>query len=176
MRLMFIQKNDVRNLAKSFRYAFKGIIYCINNERNMRIHLCATVILAVFSCFYKTTGTEFVMLMLCIGFVISTEMVNTAIETLVNLQSPSYNSLAKIAKDVAAGAVAISAVVALVAGSVIFLKPNRLVDAVTIIVSNPIYIAIFVILVILSILFIFNGTHLQGEKTTKIYHIKMKRK
>ncbi|MEG0692005.1 MAG: diacylglycerol kinase, partial [Oscillospiraceae bacterium] len=46
MLLMFIQKNDVRNLAKSFSYAFKGITYCIKNERNMRIHICMTILVA----------------------------------------------------------------------------------------------------------------------------------
>ncbi|MEG0692004.1 MAG: diacylglycerol kinase family protein, partial [Oscillospiraceae bacterium] len=129
-----------------------------------------------FSYFYKTTSSEFIILILCIGFVISSEMVNTAIETLVNLESPSYNSLAKIAKDVAAGAVAISAIVAAVVGCVIFLKPNRLENTLTIIVSNPIFITIFVILIILSVLFIFNGSRLYGEKTTRIYNIKTKRK
>ncbi|MFZ2539451.1 MAG: diacylglycerol kinase family protein [Oscillospiraceae bacterium] len=173
---MFIQKSDVQNLAKSFSYAFKGITYCIKNERNMRIHFCMTILVAVFSYFYKTTSSEFVILTICIGFVISSEMVNTAIETLVNLESPCYNSLAKIAKDVAAGAVAISAIVALVAGCVIFMKPNRLLNALTIIALNPIYIAIFVVLIVASILFIFNGPRLYGEKTTRVYDIKTKRK
>lgn len=172
---MFIRKSDVRNLAKSFSYAFKGILYCIKNERNMRIHVCATILIALFSYFYKTTAIEFALLIICIGFVITSEMVNTAIETIVNMESPSYNSLAKISKDVAAGAVAVAAIVSIVVGCVIFLKPARLFLALELIVSSPLYIILFIVVIILSLLFIFNGPKLYGEKTTRIYDIKKRK-
>lgn len=173
---MLIQKSDVRNLAKSFNYAFKGILYCIKNERNMRIHVCMTLLIAVFSYFYRTTSSEFIILTICIGFVISCEMVNTSIETIVNLESPAYNSLAKIAKDVAAGSVGIAAIVALIAGGIIFLRPQRLVLAALRIFSSPVYIGLFALLIIVSVLFIFNGPRLYGEKTTRVYQIKSKKR
>lgn len=173
---MFIQKSDVRNLKKSFIYAFKGIMYCINNERNMRIHICMTVFVALFSYFFGTTSGEFIIILLCIGFVICSEMINTSIETIVNLQSPSYNNLAKIAKDVAAGAVAVSAIIAAIVGLIVFVHPTRLMNAIKLIFSSYVNIGMFIILIVVSILFIFNGPHLYGEKTTRIYNIKTKSK
>lgn len=135
-----------------------------------------TLLIAVFSYFYRTTSSEFIILTICIGFVISCEMVNTSIETIVNLESPAYNSLAKIAKDVAAGSVGIAAIVALIAGGIIFLRPQRLVLAALRIFSSPVYIGLFALLIIVSVLFIFNGPRLYGEKTTRVYQIKSKKR
>lgn len=167
-----IKKNEMRNLLKSFLFAFSGIAYCVKNERNMRIHICATVLVLLFGFFYKTTATETALLFISIGLVISNEINNTAIETLTNMASPSYNNSAKITKDVAAGSVFISAFVAFIIGIIIFAKPKRLLHTLILIVTNPIYCSIFVILIAISILFIFNGAKLFGEPKTKIYHMK----
>lgn len=167
-----IAKNDVVGLLKSFTYAFKGIAYCIKNERNIRIHMCMTALVSVFAYFYKVTSTQYILLLLCIGFVLSAEMVNTAIETLTNLESPSYNPLARIAKDVAAGAVFVAATVAMVVGLIIFLKPKKLLETLQMIVQNPLYLGIFVLLILMSILFTFNGAHLFGEPKTRVYKLR----
>lgn len=167
-----IKKNDLKNLAKSFSYAFKGIAFSIKNERNMRIHLCMTILVSLFAYFYKVSQTEFVMLILCFAFVITSEMINTAIETLTNLQSPSYNFLAKVAKDVAAGAVLISAIASIIVGFIVFFKPHRLALTIMYIITNPLYCVLFIVLILLSILFIFNGTKFFNEPETKIYRIK----
>lgn len=155
-----IKKNDVRNLTKSFRYAFIGLFYCIKNERNMRIHLSTTVLVSVFAYFFKVSSTELVILVLCFALVIMAEMINTAIETLTNLESPSYHNLARIAKDVAAGAVLVVAIATVIVGILIFLKPARLWNTLTLIFTNPWYIGLFIILITLSILFIFNGARI----------------
>lgn len=173
---MFIQKSDVRNLGKSFVCAFKGIAYCLQNERNMRIHFCVTVLVALFAYYYKATGIECIVLFLCIGFVITGEMVNTAIETLVNLESPSYNHLARIAKDVAAGAVFVAAVVSVIVGGFIFLQRERIITALERIITDPIAIILFTVVLVLGLVFIFNGPHLFGEKTMRIYKINNKKK
>ncbi len=167
-----INKNDVRNLAKSFSYAFSGILYCIKNERNMRIHLCMTVLVSFFAYFFRVTQTEYIILVLCFAMVIMSEMVNTAIETLTNLESPSYNNLARIAKDVAAGAVCVVAIATVIVGGFIFFKADKLYDTLQVIITNPIYIALFIVLIILSILFTFNGAKLFDEPKTKVYHMK----
>lgn len=167
-----INKNAVKNLTKSFLYAFSGIVYCIKNERNMRIHLCMVVLVSVFSYYYKVSSGEFVILALCMGAVVTNEMINTAIETLTNLESPSYNSLARIAKDVAAGAVFVSAIVAVVVGGMIFLRVERLKNALILIFTNPFNILLFAAIIIISVLFIFNGSQLVGEPKTKVWHMK----
>lgn len=164
-------KREVLSLIKSFSYAFKGIVYCVKNERNMRIHLSAVVLVSLFSFFYRVTSTEYILLMICMGLVVSAEMVNTALETLTNLESPSYNRLARIAKDVAAGAVLVAAIMAIVVGGVIFLKFDRLFETLAVISSTPLYWGSFLVLIALAVWFIFWGTQLFGEPKTKVYHI-----
>jgi diacylglycerol kinase (ATP) len=113
---------QVRSLAKSFINAYRGALYCIRNERNMRIHLTVTFYVLVFSPFYHFTSEQMLILLLTIGLVLFAEAVNTAIEALVNLQTQCYDHLARIAKDVAAGAVLICAILAVAIGLFLFLK------------------------------------------------------
>ena len=109
-------ENQTRALGRSFLYAFRGIRYCIKNERNMRIHLAAAVFVTAFSLVYRLEPLGYAVLFLAMGAVISFEAVNTALEALVNLASPAYHNLARIAKDVAAGAVFMAALAAIAAG------------------------------------------------------------
>ena len=162
-----IKKEDVKSLTKSFRYAWHGLAYCIQNERNMRIHLSAVVLVSFFSYFFGLEKSEYVILLFCFGFVICAEVFNTSIEALVNLESPSYHHLARIAKDVAAGAVFVAAATALAVGIFLFcLQPSRLLDTLYAIFINPFAGALFLILLMLSVLFIFNGPRLYGSKSS----------
>lgn len=163
-----MNRYEVRNLGKSFAYAFRGVAYCIKNERNMRIHLTAVVLVSYFASFYGVSKGEFLTLLLCFGFVICAEAFNTAIEALVNLGSPSYHPFARIAKDVAAGAVVVSAITAVIAGVVLFcLQPIRIWDTLLRIFSNPVWGVLLCVLLALGILFIFNGPQLFGAKVSK---------
>ena len=103
-----------RALCKSFLYAFHGIRFCV------RIHLAVAVLVTAFSLVYGLTGTEYALLFLTMGAVLSAEAVNTAIEAVVNLESPSYNALARVAKDAAAGAVLLTALAACGVGCCLF--------------------------------------------------------
>lgn len=155
-----IRKEDVYSLVRSFRYAFHGIAYCIVNERNMRIHLSAVVLVSFFAYYYRLERLELALLVLCCGLVISAEAINTAIEALVNLGSPAYHPYARIAKDVAAGGVAVAAIAAAVVGGILFLHPQRLLAAAGVILSSPFRIAAAVVLLLASVLFIFRGPQL----------------
>ncbi len=104
----------------SFNYAVQGIIASIRTERNMKIHYLAAIGVIIASLFFKLTRLEFMMLFFAVTFVLSAELMNTAIERTVDLVTQSYNPVAKLAKDVAAGAVLISAVNALVVAYLIF--------------------------------------------------------
>lgn len=167
-----IRRTDVKNLIRSFRYAFRGMAYCIKNERNMRIHIAAVVLLSYFAYFFRLERGEYLVLVLCFGIVISAEAFNTAIEALVNLESPSYHRYARIAKDVAAGAVAISAIAAAVAGVVMFFDPDRLLRTLILMFQTPWAGVLFVALILLGLFFVFNGSRLFGEHGTRIYHFK----
>lgn len=167
-----MKKSDIKNLLKSFSYAWRGIMFCIKNERNMRIHISMVVLVSYFSYFYKVTKTELISIVFCFGLVILCEAVNTAIEALVNMSAPQYNNYARISKDVAAGAVLAAAIVSLVIGVIVFSDLTRLLSAVLAIFTNVIPCAIIIVLIVVSVVFVFNGPRMFGEKTTRIYHIR----
>lgn len=144
----------VRSLARSFKYAGRGAIYCIRNERNMRIHLCAGAYVLTLSSFCSLSTTELLILILTITLVIFAEGVNTALEALVNLETQSYDSLARIAKDVAAGAVLFCAIAAAAVGVILFIIPNRLQIIFAYLTQNPIYGVIFLLTIPLAVAFI----------------------
>ncbi|WZL74637.1 diacylglycerol kinase [Clostridiaceae bacterium 35-E11] len=110
----------VRKLIDSFNYAIDGIIHTLKTQRNMRIHFCMATITLIFSLFFKLSKLEILILFVTIALVIVTEMINTAIEATIDLITEEYHDLAKIAKNVAAGAVLIAAINAVVVGYLVF--------------------------------------------------------
>ena len=111
----------MKKLVRSFGFAFKGLAYATKTQLNFRIHLVMTAIAIVLGIALDLSGQEWQWIMLSIAFVLVTELVNTGIETLVDLVSPGYNEKAGHVKDVCAGAVVIAALFALITGAVIFL-------------------------------------------------------
>jgi diacylglycerol kinase (ATP) len=146
---------QVKSLAKSFKNAFKGVLYCIKNERNMRIHLTVTFYVLIFSPFYHFSQSEMMILLLAIGMVLFAEAVNTAIEAIVNLQIQCYDHLARIAKDVAAGAVLICAVFSAAVGIILFFRTAVLINIFNCLVTNWILLLLFVLSLPVSVAFIF---------------------
>lgn len=107
-------------LARSFRYAFAGLFYVVRSQRNFRIHLAAALVAAALALALGFTPVEWAVLATIITLVMTLEMVNTVVEAAVDLASPAYHPLAKIAKDVAAGAVLLTAIGAVVVGLFLF--------------------------------------------------------
>jgi diacylglycerol kinase len=107
-------------LIKSFWYALKGMFFTLREEQNMRIHALAILVVTVAGIYVGLTAVEWAVIALTIGFVIASEMVNTAIEDLVDLVSPEHNPKAGRIKDIAAGAVLTAAIVAVVVAIYIF--------------------------------------------------------
>ena len=105
------------SLPQSFAFAVKGICYAVKSERNLRIHLAAAayVMFLAFR-YYNLAPGEYALLLLVIGLVVTCELFNTAIETAVDTKTPGYSGLAKITKDVAAGAVLVSSLTAFTVG------------------------------------------------------------
>ena len=97
------------NLAASFLFAIRGVFFALGHERNLRIHFAAAALAFWCARYFGLTRAEWTVLIATVGLVIVCELVNTAIETAVDLFSPTYSRLAKAAKDVAAGAVLVSA-------------------------------------------------------------------
>ncbi|HHV26259.1 phosphatase PAP2 family protein [Anaerosalibacter bizertensis] len=109
-----------RNIIDSFNYAVAGIIYALKTQRNLRIHFSIATVVLFTSLFLDFSRLEFLMLLLTIAFVMVSEMINTSIEKTIDMITEEYHPLAKIAKNVAAGAVLISAINAIVVGYLLF--------------------------------------------------------
>ena len=150
--------SELKGLAKSFTFAFRGIRNCILGERNMRIHIVIAIFTFLFSFFYNFSKAEYIVLLLTIALVISCEMMNTAVEAVVDLVTPSYNKIAQIAKDIAAGAVLISALTAIAVGFILFFDLDRLGKIFIFFKSNPQFLILLALLGISGLIFIFKGT------------------
>jgi diacylglycerol kinase len=107
--------------GKSFKNAYQGLWYVIRTQKNAQIHLLATCIVLLAGFYFKLSIIDNSIILLCIGVVWVTEIINTAIEALVDLCSPNYHPLAKISKDVSAAAVLVSAFTAAIIGIIVFL-------------------------------------------------------
>ncbi|MBI1837481.1 MAG: diacylglycerol kinase family protein [Flavobacteriia bacterium] len=105
---------------KSFKYALKGIQTMFQTEHNSWIHLFTAILVSIAGIFFEINFSEWCFLILAIGFVFMTEIINTAIEKLTDLVSPNYHPLAQKVKDLAAGGVLIASFTALLIGVFIF--------------------------------------------------------
>jgi len=111
----------IKERLQSFKYALKGIRLLFQSETNAKIHLAFTFLVIAGGVFFSVSMTEWCLLILAIAMVLCAEGMNTAIEFLTGLASPDFHDLAGKTKDVAAGAVLITAIGAAIVGCVIFL-------------------------------------------------------
>jgi diacylglycerol kinase (ATP) len=109
------------NIFRSFGYAFSGIVKAFKSEPNFRIHIIAATLSLVAAFFLNFAAYEWLILVFAILLVIILELVNTAIETVVDMVSPRYSLKAKVVKDVSAAAVMIAAFMAILVGIILFL-------------------------------------------------------
>jgi diacylglycerol kinase (ATP) len=111
----------VASLILSFRYAFAGVRYLLWTQRNAKIHSAIGLAAIGLGVVLGIDRYEWLALLVTITLVIAAEGVNTALEAVVDLISPEYHALAKIAKDVGAGTVLITAIASVIIGIVLFL-------------------------------------------------------
>ena len=111
----------MKKFIRAVFHAAAGIGHCAVKGRNFRIQLVAGLVTIVAAILLRSTPVEWMLLLLCIAMVLSLEMINTAVEDLCNLYTRSHHPAIKHIKDMAAGAVLISAIVSFVTGLVIFL-------------------------------------------------------
>ena len=108
------------SIVESFNFAVEGIIHVLRTHRNMRIHLAAATAVLVLALWIGVDRLELVALLLAIAFVLIAEMINSAIEAAIDLATSSFDPLAKLAKDIAAGAVLIASINAIAVGYLVF--------------------------------------------------------
>ncbi len=114
-----------RRLHQSFLNAFAGIVFAFRSERNMGLHVLAAAAAITVSFYFNVDKAEFLAVLSAIFFVFMAEMFNTAIEAAVDLKTRKFHPLARVAKNVAAGAVLFATVYALVVALVVFSGPVR---------------------------------------------------
>ena len=157
------------SLIQSFNYAIEGIIHTVRTHRNMRLHFIAAIGVLVAGFAIGVSKLELIALLLAIAFVLIAEMINSAIEGTVDLATTTFDPMAKLAKDVAAGAVLIAAVNALAIGYLVFSgqiesRSTRLIDRIE---NAPVDLTVIalvvtVILVIVVKALTGRGTPLRG--------------
>lgn len=159
----------VNKLLDSFNYAIDGIIHAVRTQRNMRIHMLSALLVLTACFFYDLSKIELVVVCITITLVIFAELMNTAIEFAIDATTNYYHPLAKVSKNVAAGAVLLTAINAVVVGYIIFWDKLKYINFVLITKiknSNP--YAIFIILAIVCIVTVVvkaiygEGTPLKG--------------
>jgi len=112
-----------RSNIKSFEFAIEGIKTALKNEPNLQIHIIIGVLVFVLAGILRFNIFEWIVLLFTVTLVIVLELINTSIESIVNLVSPEIKPQAKVAKDVAAAAVLVTAIMSIVIGALLFL-PN----------------------------------------------------
>ncbi|MGI6550018.1 MAG: diacylglycerol kinase family protein [Syntrophomonadales bacterium] len=109
-----------RNFRDSLRYAANGIVYALVSQRNMKIHLVATVLVISAGLFFGLNTVEWLLIILTVTMVWAAEILNSSLEEVVDLVSPEYDVRAGRAKNMSAGAVLVTALGAVFVGIMIF--------------------------------------------------------
>ena len=153
---------DIRKLLKSFKFAFSGIKRCVSTQQNMRIHLLFASLICYFAYFFGISKIEWAILLITIGFVIFAECINTAVEALGDAVTKDENFNIKVAKDVSAGAVTISAITSVLVGICLFGDGEKIVNTITYIFSH--WQVMVVGAVILTVNFVNFWIYRKGDK------------
>lgn len=114
----------MKSFLRGFVYAGRGLWFCVRHERNFRVHLAVGAYVLVLAPYFSLSRGEWAALLAVIALVLAAEAVNTAVEQAVNLASPQRRMRARVAKDVAAGAVLLCALFAVGAGIALFARPD----------------------------------------------------
>ncbi|MEM9831990.1 MAG: diacylglycerol kinase family protein [Bacteroidota bacterium] len=118
---MSSKKFSLLDRIRSFRHAIDGLRALFKEEHNARVHLIVTILVLVLGAIFNISATEWLIIILTIGFVFVTEILNTAIEDIADFISPQRDNRIKQIKDFGAAAVLLSAITAVVIGIIIFL-------------------------------------------------------
>ncbi len=115
------RQKGLKKFFHSFTYPIKGLRYAYRNEQNLAVDVGVSLLVLIAGVIFKLDKSEWLVIVFTIGAVISLELVNTAIEAVVDMVTEEYHPLAKVAKDTSAAAVFVIAIVAAIVGIIIFL-------------------------------------------------------
>jgi len=138
-----------QSLGRSFICAFQGIAQVLLHERNAQIEVAVALFVGAYSVFFHVSGWQLAAVLLCVFGVLSLEIFNSALETVVDLASPEQHPLAKRAKDAAAGAVLMAAIGSAVIGCWIFIPKLRLFNHYAVVNQSSVNGIVFSVLIVL---------------------------
>ena len=118
---MNLKSKDKRKVSSSIKNCLEGINFVITNESNFKKEIAIGIIALLLSYILKISRIEFIIILIMIALVLTSEIINTSIEKVVDLYTKDYNNLAKIAKDVSAGSVLVMSIFSLLVGATVFL-------------------------------------------------------
>lgn len=159
-----------RGLTDSFNYAIQGLKHTLKTQRNMRIHLAIGSAVIILGLIVGLSTIEFILLLSAVTLVIVAEMFNTALELAVDMFTKEFHHMAKLAKDIAAGCVFVTAVYAVIVGYLVFFRTVKIIDlseSISRIRRSPWHttfialVAVFSLVIIIKIL-LRKGTPLRG--------------
>ncbi len=139
---------------RSLKNALKGIVYCINNERNFRVHTVVSLYVLVFSIIFNFSSTQYAIIFITISLVLTTECINTAIERILNFTNEGYHPIVKVIKDIAAGAVLITASSAFCIGIILFFNIEKWIYFFNLLMGNIKMLVLFLLSILISIIYI----------------------
>ena len=162
-----MQENKI---IESFNAAIEGFLYVVKTERNMRIHFLFAILIILLGIYLNFTPLEIMILVLTITLVLAAEMINTAIELIVDIiVDMEFHPIAKIIKDASAGVVLLAAINAAIVGYLLFSSkvPFTMEEGITRIGQSPWHLTFIAIIVVLALtilgkIFLHSGTPLQG--------------
>lgn len=114
-------KFSLKSRLRSFRFALNGLSSMLRNEHNSRIHVLAALAAIAMGIILKLNSNEWCLIIIVIGIVFITELLNTSLESLADLVDPKWNEKIRKAKDYSAGAVLIAAIISIVTGGLVFI-------------------------------------------------------
>ncbi|MDX6494678.1 MAG: diacylglycerol kinase [Gaiellales bacterium] len=158
-------RNEAAGLVTSFNYAFEGIIYVVRTQRNMRVHFAVAVGVLPLGVALGVTRFELLALLLAVSFVLIAEMFNTALEKAIDVATNSFDPLARVAKDVAAGAVLVAAVNATFVGYLVFAErlrdPSR--RAIDTVRDSPLHLTVIALALVIMLVIALKALSKRGS-------------
>jgi diacylglycerol kinase (ATP) len=152
------------SLLRSFNFAFQGLIAAVRHQRNMRVHLVLALLVLIVSVFLNLSRLQLVMIFVAVAFVFITELINSAVEYIVDMITREFDPRAKAAKDMAAGAVLVAAMNALVVAYLVLADPltHISLDMVTGIRRSPAHLTMVGLAVVILAVIALKATRKKG--------------
>ena len=152
-----------KNQIDSFRYAIEGIVHVFRTQKHMRFHFIAVALVLLAGMLRRFDATQMAILVISMGAVLAAEMVNTAVETTVDLVTEVYHPLAKLAKDIAAGAVLVLAVAAGLVGFSLFFGSKNVTPLHIVVNQNPAPLTALALIVTLLLILVMIAKLIGGK-------------